>query len=160
LAGDINQDLKDYKICPDDIRSDALSFSRNIIDKKLSNKTETLKTELSQRIVDRCEGMFLSVKMLEEHLRSWKNKKQLEETIDQAPTALDHIYDRNWMKISHLPDRDKLRVFFILRWTAFALRPLTISEITEALLIVDNDNCEDLSVDELPDTIDEDYISS
>ena len=46
----------------------------------------------------------------------------------------------------------------ILRWVAFALRPLTIVEITEALLIVDN--CEDLSVDELPDAIDEDYVSS
>jgi archaellum biogenesis ATPase FlaH len=160
LAGDIDQSLKDYKICPDDIRSDALSFSRNIIDKKLSNKTETIKTELSQRIVDRCDGMFLWVKMLEEHLRSWKNKKQLEEAIDQAPTALDHIYDRSWMRISHLPDRDKLRAFSILRWAAFALRPMTVSEISEALLIVDDDSCEDLSVDELPDAVDEDYISS
>jgi len=110
-------------------------------------------------MVDRCEGMFLWVKMLEEHLRSWKNKKQLEETIDQAPIALEHLYDRNWMKISHLPDKDKLRAFSILRWTTFALRPLTILEITEALLM-DDENCEDLLVDELPDTIDEDYISS
>ena len=29
-----------------------------------------------------------------------------------------------------------------------------------AVLIVDDDSCEDLSVDELPDAVDEDYISS
>ena len=63
------------------------------------------------------------------------------------------------MKISYLPDKDKLRAFSILRWTAFALRPLIILEITEALLIADN-NYEDLLVDKLPDAIDEDYISS
>lgn len=64
------------------------------------------------------------------------------------------------VQITHLPEKDKLRAYSILRWTAFALRPLTILELTEALLIVDDDNCEDLLVDELPDTIDEDYISS
>ena len=158
LAGDSNQGLNEYQIRPDDVRSDAMLFSRSIVNKKLTNKSETLKHELSQRMVDRSEGMFLWVKMLEEYLRSGKTKKQLEETIDQAPTALDHLYDRNWMKISYLPDKDKLRALSILRWVAFALRPLTIVEITEALLIVDN--CEDLSVDELPDAIDEDYVSS
>jgi ankyrin repeat protein len=55
---------------------------------------------------------------------------------------------------------NRRRAFSILRWAAFALRPLTILEITEALLIVDDDDCEDLSVDELPDTIDEEYIKS
>lgn len=159
LASDSNQGLKEYQIRPNDVRSDAMLFSRSIVDKKLKNKSETVKHELSERMVDRSKGMFLWVKMLEEHLRSGKNKKQLEETIDQAPTALDHLYDRNWMKISHLPDKDKLRALSILRWAAFALRPLTILEITEALLIVD-DNCEDLSADELPEAIDEDYVGS
>jgi ankyrin repeat protein len=159
LAGDSHQGLNEYQIRPYDVRSDAMLFSRSIVNKKLANKSETLKNELSQRMVDRCEGMFLWMKMLEEQLRSGKNKKQLEETIDQTPTALDHLYDRNWVKISHLPDKDKLRALSILRWAAFAFRPLTILEITEALLIVD-DNCEDLSVNELPDAIDEDYVSS
>ena len=93
LAGDSHQGLNEYQIRPDDVRSNAMLFSRSIVDKKLANKSETLKNELSQRMVDRCEGMFLWVKMLEEQLRSGKNKKQLEETIDQTPTALDRLYD-------------------------------------------------------------------
>jgi hypothetical protein len=76
LASDINKGLNEYKICPDDVRSDAMSFSRSIVDKKLTNKSETFKHELSQRMVDRCSGMFLWVKMLEEHLRTWKRNRR------------------------------------------------------------------------------------
>jgi len=158
IAGDNYQDLNEYQICPDDVRPDTTLFSRSIIDNKLANKSETLKNELSQRMADRCEGMFLWVKMLEDQLRGGKNKKQLEETIDQTPTALSHLYDRNWIKISHFPEEDKLRAFSILRWAAFALRPLTILEITEALIV--DDDAEDLSIDELPEAIDEYYIST
>jgi hypothetical protein len=63
------------------------------------------------------------------------------------------------IKISHLLDKDKLCTLSILQWAVFALCPLTILEITKALLIVNN-NSEDLLVDELPDTINEDYINS
>jgi ankyrin repeat protein len=158
IAGRSGQDFAEYQIRPADVRPDTTLFSRSIIDSKLANKHETLKTELSQRMANRCDGMFLWVKMLEDQLRSGKNQKQLEETIDQTPTALSHLYDRNWMRICQLSEKDKLRAFTILRWAAFALRPLTVLEITEALIV--DDDAEDLSIEELPDAIDDDYIST
>ena len=158
MAGQSGQDFAEYQIRPADVRPDTTLFSRSIIDNKLANKRETLKTELSQRMANRCDGMFLWVKMLEDQLRSGKNQKQLEETIDQTPTALSHLYDRNWMRICQLPEKDKLRAFAILRWATFALRPLTVLEITEALIV--DDDAEDLSIEELPDAIDDDYIST
>lgn len=45
----------------------------------------------------------------------------------------------------------------MLRWAAFALRPLTINEIAEAVLINED---EDLPTNELPDVVDDDYIGS
>jgi len=158
IAGRSGQDFAEYQIRPADVRPDTTLFSRSIIDSKLANKHETLKTELSQRMANRCDGMFLWVKMLEDQLRSGKNQKQLEETIDQTPTALSHLYDRNWMRICQLSEKDKIRAFAILRWAAFALRPLTVLEITEALIV--DDDAEDLSIEELPDAIDDDYIST
>jgi hypothetical protein len=150
----------ELKISPKDVHLDATIFSRSIINKKLANKDEELKDELSQRMVDRCDGMFLWMKMLEDNLRGGMNRRKLEETINQAPTAIEHLYDRNWNRISNLSRNDKNRAFSILRWAAFALRPLTIIEITEALLIADSDDYEDLLVDELPDNIDEEYVKS
>lgn len=70
------------------------------------------------------------------------------------PSELDHAYERDWEYISGLP-KYALDIF---RWVTFALRPLTTLEITEALLIEDNDNCDDLQSDELPDDVDKDFV--
>ncbi|RYP26210.1 hypothetical protein DL768_011775 [Monosporascus sp. mg162] len=152
--------LYEYKMSPDDVQSDALQFSRSIVDRKLAKKDDKLRDDLAHRIADRCEGMFLWVKVLENQLRGGKNRKQLEDIVDHTPTELNRLYDRNWAQISSLPDGDRTRAFSILRWTAFALRPLTIAELAEALLVVDDNTCADLLVEELPDAIDEEFIDT
>jgi ankyrin repeat protein len=159
-ASDLNQTLYEYSISPDDVQSDVKLFTKCIVDKKLANKSESLRDDLSRRMVERCNGMFLWVKMQVDNLRGGKSRRKLEDMIDQAPTGLDRLYDQNWMRISMLPSYDRARAFSILRWAAFALRPLTVLEITEALLVLDDDSCDDLLVDELPDDIDEEYINS
>ncbi|RYP81670.1 hypothetical protein DL769_001902 [Monosporascus sp. CRB-8-3] len=157
---DPNVKLYEYKMSPDDVRSDAIQFSRSIVDRKLAKKDEKLRDDLAYRIADRCEGMFLWVKVLENQLRGAKNRKQLEDIVDHTPTELNRLYDRNWAQISSLPDSDRSRAFSILRWTAFALRPLTVAELAEALLVVDDDTCADLLVEEFPDAIDEEFIDT
>jgi hypothetical protein len=52
------------------------------------------------------------------------------------------------------------RAFSILRWATFALRPLTVLEITEALIVTFSDNDNLFQLDEMPDTIDNEYIKS
>jgi hypothetical protein len=78
--------------------------------------------------------------------------------INSTPNGLHHIYERNWTEIVRLSEGDRERAISLLRWTTFALRPLTISEMTEALLI--SQNCDKFRVDELPDAIDLDYIET
>ncbi|KAF9770533.1 hypothetical protein IL306_011902, partial [Fusarium sp. DS 682] len=95
--------------------------------------------------------------MQEESLRRGMNKKQLQSAIENTPTGLDHLYDRNWTRITRLGEWEKHRAFALLRWTAFALRPLIVCEITEAVLIVE---FEDLPLDDLPDAVDDDYVDS
>lgn len=154
---DPNIRLYEHAIKEDDVQTDVTVFSRFVVDKKLKNKDQQLRMDLSHRMTERCGGMFLWIKMLEDQLRGGKNKKQLEEIIDHSPTGLHHLYERNWKNISLRQDRDKARAFSILRWTACALRPLTVAELAEALL-TDNDELDDLNIDELPDAIDTDYI--
>ncbi|KAH6995519.1 hypothetical protein BKA56DRAFT_639678, partial [Ilyonectria sp. MPI-CAGE-AT-0026] len=144
-------------IQPDDVKNDATQFARNIVDQKLRNKSETQRHELSSRIVDRFESMFLGIRVLEGQLRGTKSVGSLHQTIDQAPTRLTDLYDRNWKRIASLQEPDRSRTLAILRWTTFALRPITILELTEALLLAD-EGCDTFSEEELPDTIDEEYI--
>lgn len=160
LSNNHHDDVMTYrhKIRPDDVRSDTETYSRTIVNKKLSNRTEATKEDIAMKLSDRCNGQFLWVKMQEDCLRSGKSQKKIEQAISSTPTGLEHTYERNWQKISQLPEEDRNRTISLLRWTAFALRPLTVNEITAALLI--NDDCDEVQFDELPDNVDNDYINT
>jgi hypothetical protein len=142
---------------PEDVRSDTAAYSQSIVDRKLPNKSDDIRLTLSEAMTNRCQGQFLWLKMQEESLRRGMNKKQLQSAIENTPTGLDHLYDRNWTRITWLREWEKHRAFALLRWTAFALRPLTVCEITEAVLIIE---FEDLPLDDFPDVVDDDYVDS
>ncbi|GKT46153.1 vegetative incompatibility protein HET-E-1 [Colletotrichum spaethianum] len=150
--------FSEYAISPEDVRADNIAFSKSIVNNKLPNKDELTRLSISERMAERCNGQFQWLKMQEEILRKGRNKKQLEKDIDETPAGLEQLYDRNWERIERLRYAEKTRAYSLLRWAAFALRPLTVCEITEAVLI--NDDCEDLPLDEMPDSIDDDYIES
>ncbi|KAI0388184.1 hypothetical protein F5Y17DRAFT_476632, partial [Xylariaceae sp. FL0594] len=58
-------DLTEFQIRPADVKPDATRFSRRIVDRKLSNKTEAQREELSHRIVEQFESMFQCIRTLE-----------------------------------------------------------------------------------------------
>ncbi|CAG8004622.1 unnamed protein product [Penicillium salamii] len=147
-----------HKISLEDVSSDIQLYSMSIVETRLPRKTEATKLHISQKMASGCNGQFLWLKLQQDSLRSWKNQKQLEDTIDKTPAGLELLYERNWRMMSRFPKRERARVFALLRWTAFAFRPLTVRELTEALLIDEKKN--ELLLDEMPDTIDEDYIDS
>ncbi|KAM0655768.1 hypothetical protein ACHAPH_008471 [Verticillium nonalfalfae] len=149
--------VTEYHISTEDVYDDATTFSQDIVDRKLPNKSEDVRASLSKTMTDRSEGHFLWLKMLDESLRRGMNKKQLQRAIENTPTDLDHLYKRDWTRITRLGGWEKHHVFALLRWTAFALRPLTVCEITEAVLVIE---FEDLPLDDLPDVVDDDYVDS
>ena len=148
----------EYKISPEDVQHDTVLYSRSLVDSRLHNKDESVRGEISQKLATRCQGQFLWLRLQQAELRSGRNKKQLHNAIDKAPTGLERLYDRNWDKILGFPEEERLRTFALLRWAAFAVRPLTVSEITVAVLI--DEDRDDLPLDEMPDSIDDDYVDS
>ncbi|CAH0055033.1 unnamed protein product [Clonostachys solani] len=152
------QRFNEYKITTHDVRQDTESYSRSIVRKRLSNKAEDIKNDVSQRMAARCDGQFLWLKMQGDSLRRGMSKKQLEQAINNTPSGLTQIYERNWESISSYEPPDMKRAYNLLRWAAFSLRPLTVGEITEAVLIEDDSS--EFPIEELPDKFDEDYINS
>ncbi|KAK1656687.1 hypothetical protein BDP55DRAFT_515338, partial [Colletotrichum godetiae] len=157
VIGDARTCLQ-LEISTEDVLSDTVQYSRSIVDRRLHKKDEATKDDIAQRMADRSNGQFLWLKLHEDSLRSWKNKKQLEIAIDKTPPGLEHAYERNWSRISRLPEWERTRAFSLLRWAAFALRPLTAAEITVAVLV--NDADDEFPTEELPDRVDDDYIDS
>ncbi|KAM6517223.1 hypothetical protein FSOLCH5_008186 [Fusarium solani] len=156
LIEDTRESFAEYKIMPEDVRSDTAAYSRSIVNRKLPNKSDDVRSTLSEAMTDRCQGQFLWLKMQEESLGGWMNKKQLQHAIANTPTGLDHLYDHNWTRVARLGEWERHRAFALLRWTAFALRPLTIYEITEAALILES---EDLPLEYLPDDVNDEYVN-
>ncbi|KAM5349987.1 hypothetical protein ACJ41O_006492 [Fusarium nematophilum] len=157
FTDDALKGFAEYEISLDDVRSDTAAYSRDIVDRKLPNKSDDLRSTLSEAMTDQCEGQFLWLKMQEKSLRRGMNKKQLQHTIKETPAGLDQLYDRNWQRITQSRERERQRIYALLRWAAFALRPLTVFEVTEAVLI---DESEDLPIEDFPDAVDDDYIDS
>lgn len=161
----LSQELK----CPDlyvyqcriqteDVQPDIEAFSLSVVRKKLPSRTVLEQEELAQGLAKQCNGQFLWVKMQEDHLRSGKSQKKLENVIKSTPPGLEHTYDRNWKRISSLPDYDRDRTVSLLRWTAFSLRPLSVYEIAGALAV--NIEFDEVQLDEVPDLIDEEYLNT
>ncbi|KAL2192536.1 ankyrin-1 [Corynascus similis CBS 632.67] len=148
---DLNH-LTEYQISFEDVQADVTAFARAIVDRELPKMSEHDKTSLSQTMVARCEGQFLWLKMQEQNLKAWENLRQFERALEGTPTELDHIYERSWDRIERSD-----RAITLLRWVAFSLRPLTIDEITEAILIDDDSGA--LPTSELPDAIDYESIN-
>jgi hypothetical protein len=76
--------ILEHKIVSDDINSDIHHYSRSIVEKKLSKKSEVVKKEVSEKMAMQCAGQFLWLKLQEDSLRGWKNLKQLQDTIDKT----------------------------------------------------------------------------
>ena len=110
-------------------------------------------------MADKCQGMFLWIKMQQNHLGCRKTRKQLQDIVNKMPTGLTNTYERNWKEIQKKEEDERNRAVAILRWVIFAVRPLTVLEITDALLTHNsNHNDKELPVDELP-VIDDEYIN-
>jgi ankyrin repeat protein len=148
------------RISNKDLLHDITNFSRSVVDKKLPNKGDCLRQDLAEQLAEKCEGMFLWIKLQQDQLRGGKNAKQLQNIVRNMPHGLEKTYERNWKIIQSHPPQEQNRALAILRWTTFALRPLTVSEITEALIIDPEDIGTTLQMDELPDNIDDEYIDS
>ena len=157
MQDEIQRIVTEYKISPEDVRSDNVAHAEHIVNKKLPNKELEVRLSLSKAMADRCDGQFLWVALQEESLRGGMNKKKLQHVIETTPKGLKNVYEHNWARITQSGDWEQNQAFTLLRWAAFASRPLTVCEITEAALIL---NSGELISEDLPDAVDEEYVNT
>lgn len=150
-----SEHFTEYTILADDVRADTASVSQEIINRKLNKKPDEFRNSLSETMTTRCGGQFLWLRLQEDSLRNGMNMKKLKSVVEGTPPGLEGLYEREWSRIVKSPDHD--RILSLLRWTAFAIRPLTVGEITEAVLIGEFD---DFPMDDLPDEVDDDYVET
>lgn len=167
--GDIRDDILSTLEGPSDImtlecpvskelvRADLDRLASSEISSRLGGKSDEIKKELSSRLAEKSDGMFLWIKQQNlDQLQPTKNSTQLRQIVEKMPKTLVETYMRTWRDIESRPDDDRERTMAILRLVAFSLHPLTVVEIIEALLVTPNTT--NLNIDDWPDEINEDYI--
>ncbi|KAG8529665.1 uncharacterized protein KY384_005146 [Bacidia gigantensis] len=149
--------ILEWRVDEEDVRSDVSLFAQAVVAEKLPRQDPTFRETLALQISDRCEGMFLWIKLQQDRIRGGKSRKALHDIVQAMPQGLYRVYDRNWEYIQDLEERD--RAIDILRWLTFARRPLTVEEIAEALVVQLDDKKEAFCKDDLPDAFDDDFIN-
>ena len=157
LRSNMKGKFLEFQIRPEHVQSDIRAYSRAIVDRKLENRSPDVRSDLSSAMAERCKGQFIWLKLHEKSLRRGAPPKQLAKAVEATPTELSRVYDKHWERIMQLEDEDRQHTLSLLRWAAFALKPLTTQQAAEARLMDDDG---ELAWDYLPEDVDEDYVDT
>ena len=154
-----------YGVTAGDTRSDIDHCSSHMVDTRLANKPRELKAYLASEAARKSDGMFLWLQYLSQELDPGENAKGLRNIVSEMPAKLNEVYERDLEKVQRLKPAQKTRAIAVLRWILFALRPLTVRELAEALAATIDDSAETYPHDDLPDPwdsgyVDEQYVNS
>ena len=156
-------ELPDYKlldcvVSKSAVKHDIEVVSQAIVARKLPRQDKILRDSLAFEMAQRCDGQFLWLKMQQDLLRDSKSAKALRAIVQAMPQKLHSIYERSWDRIEALEDPDRSRAMDTLRWVTFAYRPLLVQELAEALVVNLESDMVAFSDDDLPSTVDDEFI--
>lgn len=139
-------------------------FSESMVKNKLPKKAGALRMKIAKEAAERSEGMFLWIKLLENEISPEQNAKELSQTVIEMPSGISEAYIREVEKIVQLSPKHQDKALKILRWILFAVRPLRVKELAEALIVSGNEEFHEYPHDLLPDAwtdsfVDEDYVN-
>jgi hypothetical protein len=95
---------------------------------------------------------FLLAKLHLDSLSTKNTVKAVRDTLNRLPKDLDRTYDEAMERIDHQNEDDRQLAHSVLTWVAYAVRPLLVNELREALAIepgaesVDPDNLLDTDI--------------
>lgn len=154
----------EYQITAKDTTADVKAFSIHVVDQKLPRKKADLRQQIATEAASRSDGMFLWIQLLEKEISPGQNAKELKAAVRGMPSGISQAYARELEKMDLLPSKDRKKAIMVLRWVLFAIRPLQVKELAEALIVSDGD-LDIYPKDDLPDEwedsfVNEDYVNT
>ncbi|KAJ6588433.1 ankyrin repeat-containing domain protein [Mycena capillaripes] len=134
-----NHDIRQY------VRGKILLSSR--LAKHVNTKPD-LRQEIENEIITLADGMFLMAKLHIETLQTKNTVTGVREALKNLPADLNHAYDAVLRRIDSQNEDDRYLANQVLLWISNAKRPLSVSELQEALAI--EPGTSSLNADSLP----------
>lgn len=93
-------------------------------------------TEIQQKIVMGADGMFRWAKLCMDRLSVLRTGRDVRDTLQDMPTTLNDTYVSI---LGRIQDHDREIAREALLWLCFSLRPLTLDELAEAVILRESD---------------------
>ncbi|KAG8526588.1 uncharacterized protein KY384_008789 [Bacidia gigantensis] len=113
------------------------------------NSDEMLKKDIERNVVENADKMFLLAQLHMDALMLKTSQKTIRQTLCTLPRGLDATYDEAISRIKDQTDDDQRLAEQVLSWILFAMRPLRLCELQEAIAV--EPNAKDLDHSALPD---------
>ncbi|KAK4210596.1 hypothetical protein QBC37DRAFT_485314 [Rhypophila decipiens] len=152
IRAQLNPDIKesgiekwDIKVTTEDVKADIWAYGTHLAEvysKPLGDAlTDADREQLVNKMTEKSDGRFLWLKLLESQLaaKSASTASELPDMVESALSSIDDMYNQELNRIAHLPiapncgsPEERNIAITLLRWTLFAVRPLTILQHAQA----------------------------
>ncbi|KAK8026442.1 hypothetical protein PG991_003498 [Apiospora marii] len=119
------------------IHHDIKLFISSHIQETLSHKagfSTRYLDEVSKSLFDDSEESFLWIGFVVQGLSEYETPRQLTKALNQTPKGLGPLYKRILLQIYEKHREQRHLIFRLLVWVSLAFRPLTIEELTRAVM--------------------------
>lgn len=122
------------EILADDTKSDISLYLQANMDQLPSIEEEDEENMVS-KILEKSAGCFLWVSLILQELRRAHTSTEIRQVLEEVPSDMNALYSRILDSMSDAPPYGKVLARAILTWTVCSSRPLTTSELYQALQI-------------------------
>ena len=157
--------LFEQPITREETEPDVLLCSKHVINTKLADRPDDLRDEMVAEAAEKSAGMFLCLDLLGQEMNTGDTTQSLRKIVSEMPTGLEKAYERELKRILELKGHRREQALAVLRWILFAVRPLSVRELAEALIISSNETEAFYPFEALPKSwktqyVDEDYVNA
>ncbi|KAI9781585.1 MAG: hypothetical protein M1835_004276, partial [Candelina submexicana] len=97
--------------------------------------SDELKRQIMQKILHSANGNFLWVHLVLEEISSCHTQLAIQQTLEEIPPGMEALYQRMELAIAKHPKQaDRILARTLISWTICAQRPLSLMELSQALL--------------------------
>ncbi|KAF7924010.1 hypothetical protein BELL_0344g00110 [Botrytis elliptica] len=130
---DVSDSCQSIRVQDPIITEDIKKFlHENISSFRQTMWSSDFKDEVVESVARQADGMFRLAALQLESLKLLRTMSAVKRGLNQLPKSLDTFYERALKEIS---DDDQYYVRIALQWIAYSARPLTVLELSEAVVV-------------------------